>query len=113
MSFSTDEGHGSEATSSHERKRQMIQSEHTSFLHGVSTGWTTMQLQMLHCRSSIATNVVGRNLEGCSGIDDFIEFGASRMIRVVKERGRPRFSFVFFGLPPVLFLKKKSSTPYS
>ena len=103
MSDSTDEGYGSEVTSSHERKRRMIQSEHTSFLHCVSTGWSTMQLQMLHCRSSIATNVVGRNLEGCSGIEDLIEFGASRMIRVVKERGRPWLISVFFGLPPVLF----------
>ena len=109
MSDSTDEGHGSEATSSHERKRRTIQSEHTSYLHGVSTGWSTMQLQMLHCRSSIATNV-GRNLDGCSGIEDFIEFGASHMIRVVKERGRPRFIFVFFGLPPVVFFFKKQHT---
>ena len=86
MSDSTDEGHGSEAMSSHERKRRTIQSEHTSFHHGVSTGWSTMQLQMLHCRLSIATNV-GRNREGCSGIEDFIEFGVSHMIQVVKERG--------------------------
>ena len=68
-----------EATSSHERKRTIH--EHTCFLHSVSTGWSIMQLQMLHCRYSIVTNV-GRNCEGWSGLD-FSEFGASHMIRVV------------------------------
>ena len=36
--------------------------------------WSTMQLQMLHCRSSIATYIVGRNCEGCSGIEYFVDW---------------------------------------
>ena len=67
--------HGSEAMSSHERKRWTIQSEHTYLLQGVSTaGQLVMQLQMLHCRSSIATYIVGRNCEGCSGIEYFVDW---------------------------------------
>ena len=97
------------ATSSHEQKRWTIQSEHTCFLQGVSTGWSTMQLQMLHCRSSIASYIVGRNCEGCSGIEYFIDFGASRMIQVVKERRCPRFIFIFLWPSPRTLLLKKAA----
>ena len=44
----------------HDRRSDTTHAEHTSFLHRVSTGWSTI---LLHCRSPSGTTVDGKKRE--------------------------------------------------
>ena len=73
-----------------------VQTEHTSFLQGVSTGQSRMQMHILHVRSSRGTEADVKNWEGEREVSDFHDSDALQRIPLAIDRldllkGRPSF----------------------
>ena len=80
----------------------MTHTEHTSFLQGVSTGWSTMLQHKPHCRSPSGTTVDGKKRER-DRVDDALYEGSvvwKSLDWTESGRGRPRFFLSFRGRPP-------------
>ena len=73
------EGQLNDARSLSEIEAEM-QTAHTNFPQGVSTGRSTMQAHILHVRSSRGTEVDGKNREGEREMADFHDSDVLRRI---------------------------------